>query len=152
MASIQLIEKNNGGTILNTYNVYCNALNISWTNSLDAKPYANSLSLGVSEVQKNGYENPLYNISGVTITGTAGTLTYNDLVRLSKLSTGSSDNYIVLNVDYGIGSNIPLIDSAEATGGIKVVIKNFNMKIGLDKEFSENRRVAFGTIVLQESS
>lgn len=271
MASINLLEKNSAGSTLNTYIVDCTNVTIGWNNSLDAKPYANSLSAGVSEVQKNGFENPLYTLQGVVITGRSGALAYNDLVRLSKLTTGATSNYIILDIDYNdiqtyasgsyveadfvtytsvanvaiaddvtmdsfninIGSDVTgngtgdtvdyrvtftyddvttssvtgseeatgnqstvvvnnpstgkivtsveielkytfgsggdfvpiyygysyvpnnvnkLIDSGEASNGIKVVLKSFNFNIGLDKRFSTINRVMIGNIILQESS
>ena len=152
MAILNLIEKDSEGSTLNTYNVFCNSVNISWSNNNDAKPYANSLSAGASEVQKNSFENPIYNVKGVTITETVGSLSYNELVRLSKLQTGDTTNYLTLVVDYGVGANVNLIDSAEVANGIKVVIKSFSMAVGLNKKVEDTQRVMEGSITLQESS
>lgn len=151
MASVNLSVKNSSGSTLNTYKVDCASVQIGWSNSLDTKPYANSLSLGVSEVQKNGFENPIYNLQGVIITERSGTLSYADIVSIAKQTTGSSDNYLVLDVDYGSGST-KLIDSAEASSGIKVVLKSFNFNIGLDTRYGDTNRAMTGTIVLQESA
>ena len=152
MAIINIKEYNSSDSLQNTFKVQCTNVTIGWSNSIDAKPYANSLAVGVSEVQKNGLENPMYTLQGISITSEADTLSYAELVRIAKLQTGGTNNYLKIDIDYGVGSVVPLIDSAESSTGIKAVIKSFNFTVGLDREFGDTRRVMIGSVVLQESS
>ncbi len=136
-------------TFSESYDVDCNTISIGFNNQIVAKPSANGGE--VVEVQKQSFENPTYVLNGVEISNRSGSLTYNKLLEWAKLDTTGDGNYLVLDVDYNTSSTVTLPDSAGDTDGIKVVIRSYNVSLGLSKYVDTNYRSSNGSITLVET-
>ena len=134
-----------------TYTIDCNSIKIGFTNNLVAKPNLNGDS--VVEVQKQSFENPLYILGGVLLTERSGSLDYDTLLEFAKMDNTSSDNYLVLDVDYGVSSSSILPDTSETKSGIKVVVKSYDITLALDSYVSGSSRIRVGngSITLMET-
>ena len=146
-AKIKLYNVSSGGfTELST--IQCSGVSISFNNQIVAKPSANGGS--VVEVQKQSFENPIYSLQGVNITEISGSLTYAKLLEYAKLESTGSGNYLVLEINYSSGG-ATLPDSAGLTAGIKVVLRSYNVSIGLDKVADTGYRNGAGSITFIET-
>ena len=85
----------NGGTPVK---IRANAVKISGKKNLSRTPDVNSDDQ--TEVQTQSFENLSYTCTGVNFTGTANTLTWNDVLTLYKLKYDGT-NYATLNITYG---------------------------------------------------
>ena len=136
------------GTFSESYDVLCSSVQIGAKYNTTAPPKVNGGS--VVEVSKQSFENPTYVLQGVNINDEGTTLTYDKLLEWWKLRNTSTGNYLVLDVDYGVDSSSILPDSAGNKNGIKVVVSNYNINIGLQN--SNGQRLGTGSISLIETA
>ena len=106
-----------------TKRILCNMVTIAGKINLVSTPNANAGSL--VEVQKQSYENLIYNVQGVKFTGAADTLTYNDLLTIYR-ATYDGTNPAILAVTYGTNK---LVNVNSQDTGVSVILKNFSFPV-----------------------
>jgi hypothetical protein len=142
MASVTLTHSSiNSG---NPVEIKCNVVSISGKRNTEKAPNANAD--GPVEIQTQGYENLVYNITGIRYTGAAGTLTWDDVLTLYKEGYDGT-NYATLNITYGESTTLK---GLEGSANIKVILETPNLSISA--EDSRNAYLPMGTLKFSETA
>lgn len=104
------------------YIVRCNSVTTGWKNTNSGKPAVNSSTPYVK--QTGSFDNPIYTISNIMLTGEEGTLTYPALLTMAKNQyIGTNPIYLKF---YDGTTQVPDSTGTTGTYGIKVVLDSFN--------------------------
>lgn len=149
----------NNGAILKIYNtttssydsykVDCTSVSESWKNNLIATPNANGGS--AVKVQTQSFDNFIYALQGVIITGRTGSLTRTALLQALKWRNDTYPLLLSVDIAGGNAASAEWITSSDGvTTEIPVTIASVNMPYTIDH--SNNIRIGNGTITFRETT
>ena len=108
----------------NPVKVLAQTVKISGQKNVNVTPSVNILQMTRALTQS--FENPVYSISPVYVTGQAGTLTYNDVIVLYKMRYDNT-NAPILNVTYDGDKQLVGVDSGSTD--IKVILQDYSFDL-----------------------